>query len=150
MRHWHLVLWSAAVVLAAGCSQPIQVYKSISSMGEAGQEADLVVEGRVAASDDIENYPIGDVWSNIFGKLGQECAVKTRITFEVTRVIKGPAGDLNRPVAFWFYAPCFHAEPDVLMGVSLPPVLVKGDRLRVYLRQSGDQYWLIAHERIAG
>jgi hypothetical protein len=148
MRHQLLVIgFAAALALGAGCSQQVQVYKSIPSLTEAARQADLVAEGRVTASDDVENQPVGEVWSNIFGKLGQECVVKTRVTFDISRVVKGPAADLKDPLAFWYHAPCFHAEPDVLLGISLPPVLAKGDRLRVYLSRSADgQYWLIAHE----
>jgi hypothetical protein len=146
------MLAMAAVVLAttAGCMQPpVQTYETRRDLTAAQAEADLVVEGVVARSEDLESYPAGEIWSNIHGKLGQECVVKTRAAFDVTRVLKGPA-KVGGSILFNFNAPCFHAEPEVLLGLSLPPVLTEGDRLRIYLANRNGEYWLIAHERLPG
>ena len=154
-----LGMLAATAVAAAGCTTqtPIRPYQSISSMGEATRLANLVVEGYVTATDNVEHLPAGDVWSNVFGKLGQDCVVKTRVTLDVTKVLKcllpgtpslGGPGQAPNPVTFWFYGPCWHGEPEVVLGMSLPAVLTEGRRLRVYLDERDDQYWLIAHESL--
>jgi hypothetical protein len=147
LRHLAMGL-AAAALLAAGCaSTTVHPYETMTSMARAQREADVVAEGTVLASDDFEHLPAGEVWSNVLGKLGQDCVVKTRITLELTRVMKSP-GEMKSPIHFWYQAPCFHAEPDVLMGVSLPAVLSEGDRLRVYLERRQGEYWLIAHDKV--
>ena len=151
-RTWMWAL-AAAMALAAGCVQnPVRPYQTMRSPTLATQEADLVVEGVVARSEDTESYPAGDISSNLFGRLGQECVVKTRVALEgrAGREGRRRRGRRQEPLVFWFNAPCFHAEPDVLLNVSLPPVLVEGARLRVYLDDRGGEYWLIAHERLPG
>jgi hypothetical protein len=154
-----LGILATAAVAIAGCTTqtPIRPYQSIASMGEAARQADLVVEGYVTATDNVEHLPAGDMWSNVSGKLGQDCVVKTRVTLDVTKVVKcllpgtpslGGLGQAPDPITFWFYGPCWHGQPDVVLGMSLPAVLTEGRRLRVYLDERDGQYWLIAHESL--
>jgi hypothetical protein len=143
-----IALALAAALLATGCAQPIKPYETLANTAQAKHDADMIVEGKVVATDDFSHLPQGEIWSNVLGKMGQACVIKTRITLDATQVLKGTG--VKGPVYAWFYAPCFHAEPDVLMGVSLPAVLTEGDRLRIYLQNRQGEYWLIAHEKLPG
>jgi hypothetical protein len=137
-------------LVVAGCAEnpPIRAYQTIPSLDLAMRTADVAVVGTVEDTEDLEHYPAGSIWSNALGKIGQDCVVMVRVSLRVQQVLKGPA-DLKTPLTFYFYGPCFHAEPGVLLGSMLPPVLTKDRRLKVFLQNQGGQYWLIAHARMS-
>ena len=142
------VVAASVLLLVAGCAQTsLRPYQNMTDMKAAARQADLVIESAVAATDEVEHFPGGSIESNIFGKMGQECIVKTRVTLDATKVLGGPTS-VAGPVTFWFFGPCWHAEPDVLLNVSLPPVLTVGHRFRFYLQLRNGEYWLIAHDRL--
>ncbi|MCX5684726.1 MAG: hypothetical protein NT049_13705 [Planctomycetota bacterium] len=145
-----LAVAAVAALLVAGCGggQPsLRPYQTMTDMGAATRAADLIVEGLVVTSEDVEHIPGADVWSNINGRLGQDCIVRTRVKMRITQLVKGPA-EAPKEVTFSFYGACFHGDPQVLLGLSLPPVLKQGARMRVYLDRQGEEYWLIAHESL--
>jgi len=142
-----LVAAAVAALLLMGCGKPpLRPYQTLTDLDAASRQADLVVEGAVSSSDDVEHIPGADVWSNINGRLGQDCIVLTRVKLSIVKVVKGPAD--AKEVTFSFYSPCFHGDPQVLLGLSLPPVLTQGAWLRTYLVRRENGYWLIAHERL--
>lgn len=136
-----------AALAPAGCTElrRPEPYTSLADVAEAKRRADLVVEGEVLETLPTETRTSPNPFDDPFGGPLGECAIKTRVSLNLKRVIKGPE-DLKGPVRFLFYSPCYHGDPGVLMGWSLPAAMI-GDRLRVFLVKRGDEYWLIAHER---
>jgi hypothetical protein len=139
----------AGLALAqAGCEQQgVRAYEGIASLDRALSVADLVIVGYVVDTEDLDHFPEGDVWANVLGTTGQDCVVKVRVTMNAEKVVKGPV-DLHNPVTFFYFGPCFHGDPAVLLGRSLPPILNKGRRLEVFLNARNGDYWLIAHQRV--
>lgn len=137
---------SVAAVVVCGCAAapPVRPYESLRDFDQAMRLADMVVEGEVVESKVIETYTEGA--ASTFGDLPTDCARKIRVSLKVTRPIR-PEGDLPDSVEFYFFSPSYHADPAVLLDRSLPPVLVAGERLRVFLVERDGQYWLLAHER---
>jgi hypothetical protein len=144
----HAVLLVLAAAMAAGScgSQMLRPYESLRDTEAARRLADLIVEGEVADTLPVERIPVSNAPCDFAGESNIDCVMKTRVTVGVSRLIKGPP-DVSGTVAFWFYSPCYEADPMVLTNATLPPILRRGDRLRVYLVKQAGHWWLIAHER---
>jgi len=139
-------LLALVALLAPGCqSEAVRPYESLPQVEQARRVADLIVEGKVRKTENTDTFAIGARTADGFASLSNDSVLKTRVTMDVTEVIKAPP-DFRGPVEFWFYSPCLHTDPGVLLGWSLPPAM-KGDRLRVFLIQREGEYWLLAHER---
>jgi len=149
------VMAGLAALAATGCStSQDRPYVALQDMDQARRMADLVVEGEVTGTLAADRRPVNTFAADMLGSgnpnmsesRNMDCVVKTRTTMNVTRVVKSesPVADTIR---FSYESPCYAVDPDVLLGVQLPSVLNRGDKLRAYLQNRGGEFWLIAHEQ---
>jgi hypothetical protein len=115
-------------------------------MTYAASAADLIVEGRVVGTQTTNRLPISQFAADLGDSYNMECVGLTRATLQVSRIVSEKSADDVEPLAFWFYSPCYAVDPQVMLGVTLPAALDRGDRLRVYLARRDNRWWLIAHE----
>ena len=135
----------APLLLAVGCADRVAVYESMHDLPAAQQNAALVATGEVTKVEAVQHFMGKEVESTGLGKLGTECVAQEQVTFKVDEAIKGPA-EPGKTLAFLYYGACFHPAEGFQLTYKAP-TLMKGDKVKVYLKQNPDgRWWLIAHK----